>query len=75
MEYAAPNDNSSAHSVSLNTPTVSKILLEESVRTQSTSRKIAGVRISAGLMCGRYFFMTMGTELEDKDRLGTTCHQ
>ena len=50
MEYAAPNDNSNAHSVSFNIPIVANMSLEESVRTQNASRKMAGVRIRAGLM-------------------------
>jgi hypothetical protein len=36
---------------------VAKMLLDESESTQNAKRKIAGVRISAGLIRGRYFFM------------------
>jgi hypothetical protein len=60
MEYAVPKANRSAHSVSLNKPIVSRILLEENIIIQSASRKIAGVRINVDLRFGRYFFMAMG---------------
>lgn len=59
MEYATPNASSSAHKVSFNKPIVSSIPLDESVSTQNASIKMAGVRISAGLTCGRYFFMVV----------------
>ena len=66
MEYAAPNDNSNAHSVSLNTPTVSNMPLEDSANIQNASRKMAGVRISADLMWGRYFFIDLVMGIVDK---------
>ena len=50
MEYATPNASNSAHKVSFNKPIVASIPLDESDNTQIASRKMAGVRISAGLM-------------------------
>ena len=73
MEYAAPKATISAHKVSFNNPIVSSIPLDESDNTQNASRKMAGVRISAGLICGRYFFM--GSLLVEMDIYGSSWRQ
>ena len=59
MEYEEPKESNSAHKIDFKSPKDESIMPLDKINIQRASKKIAGVRIKACRMFGKYFFIIM----------------